>query len=305
MDHDARLAILLLAELPRVGERRLARLQTLARERQVSLAALTALAPAQLTGELRLPQVAVQRLTLEKAWHAAHVTALAQRLEGAGIELCQPGEGLYPPGWMRRAAPPPPLATLYGNAALAWRPSIALLHSRLVSEASVQATLRIVAAAAAEGLALAVGGMKTPHRIAAATARSLGAARLIVLDRGVLAAFGSDLDRDPFGLGPTRGRFDADRTLVLSPFRPEDHAVPRSARRRDALLVALADIVIVVSARQGGEVERCALAALARGQHVLMWEDGSAALATAGAHRLDAVELANGLRRWLPTSRLG
>jgi hypothetical protein len=177
------------------------------------------------------------------------------------------------------------------------------MHSRLVSEGSVAATLRIVRAAAADGLAVAVGGMKTPHRIAAATSRTLGAARLVVLDRGLLAAFGGDLERDPFGLGPGRGRFDSQRTLVLSPFRPDDHAVPRSGRRRDALLTALADIVVAVSARPGGEVERCCLAALDRGQCVLVWQGGNSALVAAGALPLDPADLGIGLRRWLPTHR--
>jgi len=300
MDDEPTLSLLTFAELPGIGERRLARLQTHARAACIPLARLSALPPAALATELRLPGVAVRRLCDGRVWHVARCAALARRLATAGALLCQPGDAPYPPAWARRAAPPPPLATLYGDPGLARQPSVALLHSRLVSERSVAATLCVTRAAAAEGLTLAVGGMKTPHRIAAATGRALGARRLVVLDRGLLAAFGADLEHEPFGLGPGRSHFDAARTLVLSPFRPDDHAVPRSGRRRDALLAALGDLVVVISARPGGEVERCALAALTRGQPVLAWEDASPALRAAGARRLDAAGLAAGLRRWLP-----
>ncbi|MEO8601051.1 MAG: hypothetical protein ABI629_00595 [bacterium] len=301
MDDQSRLALLIFAELPLVGERRLQRLQAHAQSQRMSLAALAGLAPARLARELRLPAAAIRRLCDAGTWHTSRCAALAHRLLAAGAELCQPGDAAYPPGWLRHGEPPPPLATLYGNVALTRRPVVALLHSRLVSEASVATTLRIVQAIAAEGLALAVGGMKTPHRIAAATARTLAAARLVVLDRGLLTAFGDDLDREPFGLGPGRGTFDPQRTLVLSPFRPDDHAVPRSGRRRDALLSALADIVVAVTARPGGEIERCGLAALRRGQRVLIWESSNAALLAAGALPLEFADLARGFRRWLPS----
>jgi predicted Rossmann fold nucleotide-binding protein DprA/Smf involved in DNA uptake len=299
MDDESSLALLLLAELPQVGERRLMALQQHARRTRTPLPRLADALASTVPSGLKLPAAAVRRLTEEGKRHQTRCAALARRLALAGVSIWQPEEEGYPPGW-RRADPPPPMATLYGDGTLATRPSVALLHSRLVSDASVTATLQVTRAVAAEHLAVVVGGMKTPHRIAAATARALNAARLVVLDRGLLAAFGGDLDCDPFGLGPRRGRFDPRRTLVLSPFRPDDHAVPRSGRRRDALLAALADLVVVISARPGGEVETCALSALQRGQPVLAWQDASPALAAAGAERLDAERLAGGLRRRIP-----
>ncbi len=300
MDDASTLALLTLTELPGIGERRLGQLQQYAQLTNTPLSRISAELPgAPLATQLRLPAAARRRLQEDGARHRRRCVALADRLAAAGATICQPDDPDYPAGW-RRCTAVPPVATLYGDAALARRPTVALLHSRLVSDSSVSATLRIVGVAAAEGLTLAVGGMKTPHRIAAATARAAGAARLVVLDRGLLAAFGADLEREPFGLGPQRVRFDPRRTLVLSPFRPDDHAVPRSGRRRDALLAALGDAVVVVSARPGGEVESCAREAMQRGQRVLVWEDGSAALCAAGAPRLDAAALAAGLRRWLP-----
>lgn len=300
MDDVHTRSLLALAELPGIGERRLAAVQDYAHQARVPLTELTRLPAATLRRVLHLPAAAVRRLCDEPRWHAARCAVVAERLAAAGASLCQPGDPWYPPGWTARARPMPPLATLYGDPALAQRPCLALLHSRLVGADTVTASLAATRAAAAAGVTIAVGGMKTPHRIAASAARALGAARLVVLDRGLLSAFGADLARDPFGLGPGRARFDPRRTLVLSAARPDDHAVPRSGRRRDALLAALGDAVMVLSARPGGEVERCALAALAAGQPVWVWEDANRALLAAGAVRHDGTTLADALTRWRP-----
>src|SRR5262249_10189144 len=104
---------------------------------------------------------------------------------------------------------------------------------------------------------------------------------------------------DPFGFGPGRTRFDPRTTLVLSVFRPHDHATPRSGRRRDELIAALGDVIVALSARPGGEVERICLRALARGQCVLSWNGESTSLRAAGAAPIDAHDLVYGLRRFV------
>jgi predicted Rossmann fold nucleotide-binding protein DprA/Smf involved in DNA uptake len=182
-------------------------------------------------------------------------------------------------------------------------PTLSILASREPSESSVVATVQIARHAAGEGFTLVTGGMKATHRIAAAAVRAAGARRAIVLDRGVLAAFRGSFDLDPFGIGSGRARFDARRTLVLSPFRPCDHASPRSGRRRDELIAALGDVVVATSARPGGEVERVCLRALDAGQCVLSWQGENATLAAAGAAPIDEADLRAGLRRFLPRSR--
>src|SRR5215470_2259678 len=141
--------------------------------------------------------------------------------------------------------------------------------------------------------------MKSTHRIAAVTGRAAGAPRLIVLDRGLFAAFHGQPDLDPFGFGPGRTRFDSRTTLVLSIFRPYDHASPRGGRRRDELIAALGDIVVALSARPGGEVERICLRALDRGQCVLSWQGNNPALLAAGAIPIDEAEVRGGLAQFI------
>jgi predicted Rossmann fold nucleotide-binding protein DprA/Smf involved in DNA uptake len=299
MDYDASVALVTIAELPRVGERRLQRVQREARGRGVPLADVVALDRMALAREYGLPAPALARLERDRFWHAAHCRALVARLAACGARICQPGEADYPSAWSTRAHPAPPVAYLYGDSAALARPIVALVSSRGVSEQTVVATMQVARRAALEGFALAVGGMKTTHRIAAATARAAGAPRLVVLDRGLLAAFGGQPEFDPFGFGPRRTRFDPSATLVLSVFRPLDHATPRSGRRRDELIAALGDVVVALSARPGGEVERICLRALDLGQAVLSWHGDNRALLAAGALPIDEGDLQHGLERFL------
>ena len=227
-------------------------------------------------------------------------TIVLLSLAACGARVCERGEPPYPRRWAEWAEPPPPLAYLYGAPELLAGPAVALLASRGIGEQTVTATVRVAQRAAREGFALAVGGMKSTHRIAAVTGRAAGAPRLVVLDRGLFAAFGGQPEYDPFGFGPGRTRFDPGATLVLSVFRPHDHGTARSGQRRDELIAALGDIVVALSARPGGGVERICLRALDRGQCVLSWQANSPTLVAAGAATLDEHDLQRGLRRFLP-----
>jgi hypothetical protein len=299
MDYETAVALVTLSELPRVGERRLLRLQALARWRGQPLSRVVALAPGALARDYGLPAPARARLERDGLWHTARCRALVAQLATCGARVCQRGDGAYPQRWAERADPAPPLAYVYGAGELLTHPTVALLSSRAVSEHTVAATVHVARRTAGEGFALAVGGMKATHRIAAMTARAAGAPRLVVLDRGLFAAFGGRPEFDPFGSGPGRMRFDPRATLVLSVFRPHDHATPRNGRRRDELIAALGDLVVALSARPGGEVERICLRALDRGQCVLSWQGNSSSLVAAGAVPIEERDLERGLRRFL------
>ena len=107
------------------------------------------------------------------------------------------------------------------------------------------------------------------------------------------------LNADPFGFGPGRMALDAERTLALSPFRLLDHAVARNGRQGDELIGALADIIVAVHARPGGEIERVCLEALDRGQSILSWYGENAGLVAAGPTAIEEADL-QGLGRYVP-----
>src|SRR5262245_13955943 len=105
MDRDTALALLTLAELPRVGERRVARLWERARREGTPLPDLLALPAAVLAREYGLPAAALARLTRARLWHAAHCRGILARLDACGGRLCTPADGEYPRPWMARTRP--------------------------------------------------------------------------------------------------------------------------------------------------------------------------------------------------------
>lgn len=292
-------ALFVLSELPGVGERTLARMQEVAKQHRRTLRETLALPASILKEEYGLPRAAVTRLTEQSPEHDSHCRATLDRLARAEVAVLRPGDATFPERWARHGTPCPPIVYQHGNHAVLAGPTLAVLSSRDVTERSVLATVQVTRAAARDGFALVTGGMKTTHRIAAVSGRATGAKRAIVLDRGILAAFGEHLGRDPFGFSPGRARFDATGSLVLSPFRPDDHASPRSGRRRDELVAGLADLIVAAHARVGGEIERICLLALDRGQPVLSWQAENSSLIAAGAGVIDESDLRNDLDRFV------
>lgn len=301
---DDTFALFLLSELPGVGERTLIRVLEAARRRRQSLHEALSLPGTTWREEFGLPRAAVARLTERYHQHHALCRATLHQLVETDVAMYRPGEGRFPARWARHPAVCPPLVYQHGNPAVLEAPTLAVLSSRDVTERSVLATVQIIRAAARDGFTLVTGGMKATHRIASVSGRATGARRCIVLDRGILSALGKHLGRDPFGFRPGKARFDAMGCLVLSSFRPNDHASPRSGRRRDELIAGLADLIVAAHARPGGEIERVCLLALDRGQPVLSWQAESSSLLAAGAATIDESGLGSDLRGFVRSSAL-
>src|SRR6516164_1131252 len=100
MEYEAAVALVTLAELPQIGERRLQHAQSVAQDRGIALPELVdaMLGPAA-ARPYRLPPRARLRLEGDRLWHAAHCRALVARLSACGASICQPGEATYPRRW--------------------------------------------------------------------------------------------------------------------------------------------------------------------------------------------------------------
>ena len=301
MDKDTTLYAIMLAELPHVGDQAAGRILAVNTRRGHGLATFFHLPEAVLRHDYALRPAAIRRICMERAEHEQRCGWLADQFAASGGSVMLADLPDYPARLQRLPVPP---AVLYsaGARALLSSPTLAVLNSRTITEQRVAASLALVQAAAGQGFTVVSGGMKTTYRIAAVASRAAAARRVIVLDRGIFAAFGARLDRDPFGFGPGRAALDASRTLVLSAFRLMDHAVPRNGRRRDELIGALADVIVAVHARPGGEIERVCFQALDRGQCVLSWYGENAGLVAAGATVIEARDLTD-LARYATATR--
>lgn len=296
--HDE-LSLLMLAELPTVGQRGAHATLAFARTHGMTLAAALELPAHRLVTDCGFAAAAVACLTNRRPWHVERCRNLLDAMGSCGASIHAFDSPQYPARWQTQARPAPPFAVCYGNRRVLDGLTVAVLNSRSITAPSVSATIRLVHRLAEEGCALITGGMKSTYRIAAVAARAAGTPRIIVLDRGLFAAFPHGLDRDPSGFGPHYSGLDAQQTLLLSPFRLHDHAAPGNGRRRDHLIAALADLVIAVNARPGGEIERVCLRALDAGQSVLSWMGENRGLMAAGARAIDDTDVIHGLRRFV------
>lgn len=290
--------LIALRELPGVGERTLCRLVALLEQRGETVRGLLEASPARLVELYRMPDSAIRRLTVQRDQHLARCRWIAEELRRAGARVLTATDAVYPPTLARSLRAPAPMLFTLGHHAILRAPCLAILSSRGVVDHTLQALATVIRAARAAGVSIAIGGMKSTHRLAAMTSRAVGARRIVVLDRGLFAAFGYDYRGDPFGCGDRRAVLDRRSTLVLSTFRPEDHAAPDSARRRDQLITALGHVVFATSARPGGEVERTCLAAIAAGKPVLVWGDQNQTLIEAGAQEVDAARIESDLTQF-------
>ena len=295
----SKIDLITLRELPGVGERTVTRLVALVRRRGQSLRSVLAASPQRLEREFRLPAIAIDRLHRQGERHLERCRWIESELRRAGATLWSSGEVGFPERLRRNLRDPPPMLYALGSAAILRRPCAAILSSREIEDGTLAAIVAATRCAAGHGFAAAIGGMKSTHRLAALAARAAAGHRIVVLDRGLFASFGSDFRTDPFGCGPDKTALDRRTTLVLSSFRPEDHAAPDSGRRRDEIIAALGDFVFAASARPGGEVERICTHALSIGVPVVVWHDVlNPALRDAGATVVDAAALDATFRRF-------
>jgi hypothetical protein len=92
-----------------------------------------------------------------------------------------------------------------------------------------------------------------------------------VLDRGLFEAFGDDLRRELFPAAHVwSSAYQPSTTLTLTPFPLRAHGIALHNRRRDELIFALADTILVGEVRTGGQMERCVLRALEEGRCVVL-----------------------------------
>ncbi len=297
MDKESALHAIMLSELPRVGDRSALRIVECNRQRGHTLGTFFRLPEAVLRDAYELHPTAVERICCMSRAHETRCQWLADQLAAAGGIVWSMEDPHYPERLRQRLRPPATVVYGLGNPDVLQSPTLAVLNSRTLSESSVSASLVAVRAAAAQGFTLVGSGMKSTYRITAVAGRAAAAARVMILDRGLFAAMGMRTDRDPSGLGPGRAPLDTERTLILSTYRLFDHAVARNGKRRDAVVAALADVIIAVHARPGGEIEHVCLEALARGQPVLSWYGENTGLVAAGATAIQEDDLQN-LRRF-------
>lgn len=190
--------------------------------------------------------------------------------------------------------PPPILYALGRQDHLARSPEVRFTFALATSNDASGASLDLQDALADRlmdaGGAPVTGHDRLPYQRLALAAQRRNRPIVYVFDRGLREALGPDFDRPPFAAARIRDAvFMPERDLALSPFRLDDHGLGANNRQRDRLIVSLADVLVVVDVRAGGNLAAECRRAQQCGRTVYVADggrDGNRSLREAGAARL-------------------
>lgn len=169
-----------------------------------------------------------------------------QRLRTMGAKLCHLASDCYPDRVRRcLGSAAPPLLYLLGDPALADLASIAIVGSRDASDDALRLT-RSLAAAVSQSRSVVSGYAKGVDTEAHLGALSTGGTTTLVLSYGLFHYRTKVAMRD----------YRADRMFVITAFPPTMPWRAHAAMSRNDLVIALADAVVVIQAREkGGTVD--------------------------------------------------
>jgi predicted Rossmann fold nucleotide-binding protein DprA/Smf involved in DNA uptake len=188
------------------------------------------------------------------------------------------------PASLRRLPDAPPILSVFGCDDIVTKGKYTVLSSRGAESALGETQKSAWKSAVEAGWVPVAGHNRGVYQWGLLAAKRSAAGAVMVLDRGLLAAFDDDLRRDPVPAARIWGYgFEAERSLAVSPFRLRDPFIGRNNRIRDAIVAALADVIIAIGVREGGWMHHLCLDALGRGQTVFASRECLALLADAGA----------------------
>lgn len=221
---------------------------------------------------------------------SAYVPANNAAYGGLPIRMVTRHDAEYPRELCRMNPPPPLLAEHGPDRSTLPNGRITVVCSARWELSNSDTPKAAILAGLEAGYCLVAGHNRAIYQWALLAAKRMAAASIMVLDRGLLSAFGADMRRDPVAAARIWGyAFDERHCLAVSPFRLRDGWAPDNGRIRDAMVAALADTIIVMGMRPGGTIHRLAARALASGQRVFADDDAFTLLGDLGAAKWDGV----------------
>ncbi len=279
--HDLKLALHL---TPQIGEKTLAYVLRRLTVERMSPSEFLSLDPAVWTLEFALKAEAAEALSLQKDTLLKRAQTLARDLRLHRIHLLTLNESGYPLRLEQNDPVPPPLLYALGSLdALAFRPNadppqftFALALSNDPAPESLDRQDELARLLGERGGTAVTGHDRLPYQRLALAMQRLNKPTVFVLDRGLRKTMGVRFEAPLFPAARIREtEFRKDRDLVVSPFRPDDHALPpQSLRRRDNLIFGLSDVIVAVDVKPSGGMFSECRAALKAGRSVLVVEGG-------------------------------
>jgi predicted Rossmann fold nucleotide-binding protein DprA/Smf involved in DNA uptake len=255
-DESQALHLLALACVKGLGDEGIARILAQLHGRACHLNEFFQASPEFLRREYHLRIQAARTISHEQESLLEDAGRLADRARDLDVVILAPWDPTYP----SRIAPmyqgEPPLLYARGNLALLNTPCTAVLNSAHPSPQALENTLGLARRLAEAGHTLLASPEGASHNLVGTAARLAEGRVIIVLHQGMFTTFNGHPERDPLPLSRRLDQpLDFDRTLFLSPFRLEGRWQKGNGPRRDMLLAALAQTVVVVHLRPGGNID--------------------------------------------------
>jgi len=215
--------------------------------------------------EYRLPPRALHALREDLSALMGEVERLEAHLTRCGVRWLSFQDAAYP-HQLECMPDPPALLFLYGKYELLSEPTFALLASHTISPEGLVELEQVAQSFLSNGWVPVVSATQPAYQRLLLCALRANRPYILVLDRGLLRAFGDDLRREPLRQARIwQAEFDPSRALAISPFRPRDGWVASNSRYRDALIAYLVDAPLIIEARPDGYIVQLSCELLQRG----------------------------------------
>lgn len=257
--------LLFLSLLPDVGRQTMRHLLERQQVWRLTPDELLRLPAETLRNEYRLPPRALRALHENLPVLISEVERLEAHLTRCGVRWLSFQDAAYP-RQLENMPDPPALLFLYGNFELLSEPTFALLASHTVSPEGLAELEQVAQSFFSNGWIPMVSATQPAYQRLLLCALRANHPYILVLDRGLLSAFGDDLRKEPLRQARIwRAEFDPANVLAISPFRPRDGWLASNSRYRDALIAYLTDAPIVIEARPDGYIVQLCRELLQRG----------------------------------------
>lgn len=252
--------MLLLHQLPQLGEKSLLRILSLIRQQMLAPDNLLQFSVQDWVNRCEMPLPSAEYLCINRE---KLILRSAQDLMDIGripLHVLSIESLTYPKRLQKNAELPPPILYCAGR--------VSLLSETIPEDGSFTFTIAVSNGAEqnrladqdmiAESLILQGGVVVTghdrlPYQRLALSAQRLNRPAVYVLDRGLREALGTSFDRVPFAAARIReSKLNTERDAVVSSFRLDDHGLGTNNRRRDSLIFALSDLIVALDIRAGG-----------------------------------------------------
>ncbi|MBL8047571.1 MAG: DNA-processing protein DprA [Chthonomonas sp.] len=224
---------------------------------------------ATLVEEFKFTKTAANNWVANRTQLVSKAKELKSDLAKRGVRVASTMDALYPYSLEKFLDSPPALLFLYGNMRLLNTKTFAVMSSRK----SPMAYLEQIEKLAEEGIehseVLVAGHDTKEYQRAAIVPLRWGSPRILVLDMGMFAALGENLDDEPFRTARLwRYKFDPQTDLVVSAINPVWTTHPAANSKRDGLIAGLAQRIDFAQVREGGNMDQLLQRALEVGKPV-------------------------------------